>query len=180
MNDARHNDRTAIVFVVAIADNGVIGHDNAMPWHLSSDLKRFRALTHNHPVIMGRKTFASIGKPLPGRTNIVVTRDRHFRAPGVMAVTHLDVAFTLAAADAARRGVNEIMVIGGADVFAQWMERASRLEITEVHAKPEGDTFFPSFAREEWREIARTRHEAGAKDSSAYSHVTYIRAPSRC
>lgn len=164
-----------IVFIVAVADNGVIGRDNAMPWHLRSDLKRFKATTIGKPVVMGRKTFAAIGKPLPGRTNIVVTRDPGFRAPGIVVAGSLDAALAVAHGDALRRFAAEIMIIGGAEIYARLIDRAARMEITEVHAQPEGDTYFPPFHREEWREIARERHEAGIGDSAAFSHVTYRR-----
>lgn len=164
-----------IVFIVAVADNGVIGRDNAMPWHLRSDLKRFKAMTIGKPVVMGRKTFAAIGKPLSGRTNIVVTRDPGFRAPGVVAAGTLVAALAVAHGDALRRFAAEIMVIGGAEIYTRLIDRAARMEITEVHARPEGDTYFPPFRREEWRETARERHDAGAGDSAAFSYVTYRR-----
>jgi dihydrofolate reductase len=164
-----------IVFVVAIADNGVIGHANAMPWRLKSDLQRFKALTLDKPVIMGRKTFASIGRPLPGRTNIVVTRDPGFAAPGVVVAPSLEAAHAIALGDALRRGATEIAVIGGADIFAQWMDRADRLEITEVHATPVGDTRLSVIDRAVWREAARLRQTATPADSSDFTYVTYIR-----
>ncbi len=164
-----------IVFVVAVAENGVIGLDNAMPWHLRSDLKRLKAMTLGRPVIMGRKTFASIGRPLPGRTNIVVTRDKSFQAPGIVVVTSLDAALDVARGDAMRRFVTEIMVIGGAEIFAQWLTKADRLEITEVHATPEGDTFLKPVDLTEWRETARTRHSKADGDTVDFSYVTYQR-----
>jgi len=164
-----------IVFVVAIAENGVIGNGNAMPWHLGSDLKRFRALTLHHPIVMGRKTFQSIGKALPGRTNIVVSRDDQFRAEGVAAVTSLDLALTLARADCLRRDAASIMVIGGGDIFAQWLARADRIELTTVHARPEGDAFFPAFDRPEWAESAPQAFPAGPKDSAAFTCLTLRR-----
>lgn len=164
-----------IVFVVAVADNGVIGRDNAMPWHLKSDLKRFKAITQGRPVIMGRKTFASIGRPLPGRTNIVVTRDPSFQAPGIVVATSLDAAHDIARGDALRRFVTEIMVIGGAEIFAQWLKKADRLEITEVHARPEGDTYLKPVDHAEWAEIARTRHSKADGDTADFSYVTYKR-----
>jgi dihydrofolate reductase len=165
----------ALVFVVAVADNGVIGANNALPWILKSDLKRFKALTLDKPVIMGRRTFASIGRPLPGRTNIVVTRDAAFAAPGVAVAPSLEAAYAIARGDALRRGAAEIAVIGGADIFAQWMDRADRLEITEVHAAPAGDTHLPVVDRARWREVARLRQTATAADSSDFTYVTYIR-----
>jgi dihydrofolate reductase len=167
-----------IVFIVAVADNGVIGRDNAMPWHLRSDLQRFKQLTLNKPVIMGRKTYLSIGKPLPKRTNIVVTRDPDFCAAGVVVVPSLDAAHEVALGDALRRGASEIMVIGGAEIFRQWMPRATRLEITHVHAEPDGDTFF-RFEAAEWRETSRSRPVRGAEDSVDFSYATYARAALR-
>ena len=164
-----------IVFVVAVAENDVIGRDNAMPWHLKSDLRRFKAITLNRPVIMGRKTYASIGRPLPGRTNIVVTRDKAFQAPGVVVATSLDAAHDIARGDALRRFVTEIMVIGGDEIFAQWLKKADRLEITEVHDKPDGDTFLKPVDPAEWAEIARTRHSKADGDTADFSYVTYKR-----
>ncbi|MBN9601956.1 MAG: dihydrofolate reductase [Afipia felis] len=167
-----------IVFIVAVADNGVIGRDNAMPWHLRSDLQRFKQLTLNKPVIMGRKTFLSIGRPLPKRTNIVVTRDPNFRAAGAVVAPSLDAAYEIALGDILRRGVSEIMVIGGADIFQQWMPRATRLEITHVHAEPDGDTFF-RFGTAEWREASRNRPARTPEDSADFSYATYARVASR-
>ena len=164
-----------IVFVVAVAENGVIGRDNAMPWHLKSDLKRFKAITFNRPVIMGRRTFVSVGRPLPGRTNIVVTRDKKFQAPGIVVATSLEAAHDIARGDALRRLVTEIMVIGGADIFAQWLKKADRLEVTEVHDKPDGDTFLKPIDPAEWVEIARTRHSKADGDTADFSYVTYKR-----
>ncbi|UWU79307.1 dihydrofolate reductase [Bradyrhizobium huanghuaihaiense] len=168
-----------IVFVVAIAENGVIGAGNAMPWRLKSDMARFKALTIGKPVIMGRKTFESLPRrPLPGRTNIVVTRDAAYRAAGAIVTTSAADAGAVALGDALRRSVTEIAVIGGAEIFRQWLDRADRLEITEVHARPEGDTHF-DIDRAEWDEMARIRHPAGPDDSADYSYVTYRRRPPR-
>ena len=165
--------RIAIVLLAAVAENGVIGRNNALPWRQSSDLKRFKALTLGKPVVMGRKTYQSIGKPLPGRTNIVVTRDPKFAADGVLVARSVETALALAREDALQRGADEIMVIGGTEIFAQTMPLADRLEITEVHAKPAGDVFFPPIDRKHWRETARSRHPAGPKDEAAFSYVTY-------
>ena len=164
-----------IVFVVAIADNGVIGRDNALPWQLKGDLQRFKAITMAKPIVMGRKTFQSIGKPLPGRTNIVVTRDAGFAAPGIVTTPSLDAALEIARGDALRRFATEIAVIGGGDIFSQWMDRADRLEITEVHARPEGQTVFPPFDRARWVETGRERHAAAAHETADYSFVTLRR-----
>ncbi|PSO21930.1 dihydrofolate reductase [Bradyrhizobium sp. MOS003] len=164
-----------IVFVVAIAENGVIGAGNAMPWRLKSDMARFKALTIGKPVIMGRKTFESLPRrPLPGRTNIVITRDADYRANGAIVTTSAADAGAVARGDALRRSVTEIAVIGGAEIFRQWLDRADRLEITEVHARPDGDTHF-DINKAEWDEVARVRHPAGGEDSAEYSYVTYRR-----
>ncbi len=165
----------AIVLLAAVAENGVIGRDNALPWRLSTDLKRFKALTLGKPVVMGRKTYLSIGRPLPGRTNIVASRDGSFGASGVLA-GELGPALAAARGDALRRGTDEIVVIGGTDIFTQTMPLADRLEITHVHARPEGDTFFPAIDVKLWREAARSEHPAGPKDEAPFSYVTYIRA----
>ena len=163
-----------IVFVVAIAENGVIGAGNAIPWRLKSDMARFKALTIGKPVIMGRKTFESLRRPLPGRTNIVITRDTAYRAAGAVVTTSAAAAEAVALGDALRRSVTEIAVIGGAEVYRQWLDRADRLEITEVHARPEGDTQF-DVDKAGGEETTRIRHPAGPDDSADFSYVTYRR-----
>ena len=167
-----------IVFVVAVAENGVIGSRGALPWRLKSDLKRFKAMTIGRPVVMGRKTFASIGRPLPGRTNIVVTRDSSFRARGVVMTTSLADARAIARGDALRHSATEIAVIGGAEIYSQWMDVADRMEITEVHARPEGDTCFAPIDAAAWKEVSRVRHAAAGDDSADFSFVTYRRRKS--
>jgi dihydrofolate reductase len=164
-----------VVLIVAVADNGVIGSHGAIPWRLKSDMQRFKALTTGKPVVMGRKTFASIGRPLPGRTNIVVTRDASFRAAGAVVTISFADARAVAIGDALRRSADEIAVIGGAEIYAQWMACADRLEITEVHARPEGDTYFAAIDAADWEEAARVRNPAGSDDSAAFSYVTYRR-----
>ncbi|WP_031335467.1 dihydrofolate reductase [Rhodopseudomonas sp. B29] len=164
-----------IVLVVAVAENGVIGHLGAMPWRLKSDLQRFKQLTLNKPVIMGRKTWQSIGRPLPGRTNIVVTRDARFTAKGAVVANSFEAAEQVARGDALRRSISEIAVIGGSDVFAHWLPRADRLELTQVHASPQGDTCFPPLGQHDWREDARERHAAGPQDTADFTYVTYRR-----
>ena len=163
-----------IVFVVAIAENGVIGAGNGMPWRMKSDMARFKALTIGKPVIMGRKTFETLRRPLPNRTNIVITRDAAYRANGAVVTTSSAAAGDVALGDALRRSVTEIAVIGGAEIYRQWLDRADRLEITEVHARPEGDTHF-DIDKAEWDEVGRVRHPAGPDDSADYSYVTYRR-----
>ena len=167
-----------IVLIVAVADNGVIGAHGALPWRLKSDLKRFKAMTIARPVVMGRKTFASIGRPLPGRTNIVVTRDAAFRAKGAVVTNSFADARAVAQGDALRRSAGEIAVIGGAEIYAQWMDCADRLEITEVHARPEGDTRFAAIDASIWEEVAREPHPAGKDDSADFSYVAYRRRKS--
>jgi dihydrofolate reductase len=169
----------SIILVVAVAENGVIGQGGAMPWRLKSDLQRFKQLTLNKPVIMGRKTYQSIGRPLPGRTNIVVTRDPLFTAAGVIVAPSFEAAEQVASGDALRRFADEIAVIGGSEIFAHWLPRAARLELTEVHASPSGDTTFPAIDPAQWEEVARMRHPAGGQDSADVSYVTYRRCSAR-
>jgi dihydrofolate reductase len=168
--------RIAIVLLAAVADNGVIGRDNGLPFRQSSDLKRFKVLTMGKPVLMGRKTYLSIGKPLAGRTNIVMSRDPAFAPEGVVLARSLEAALNAARADAQKRGADEIMVIGGTDIFLQTMPLADRMEITHVHARPEGDTHFPPIDAAQWRAVAHSDHPAGPRDESAFSYVTYARA----
>jgi dihydrofolate reductase len=165
-----------IVFVVAIAENGVIGAGGAIPWRLKSDMQRFKALTIGKPVIMGRKTFESLRRPLSNRTNIVITRDAAYRAPGAIVTISSADAGAVARGDALRRSAAEIVVIGGAEIYRQWLDRADRLEITEVHARPDGDTHF-DIDKARWDETSRVRHPAGPDDSADYSYVTYRRRP---
>jgi dihydrofolate reductase len=141
-----------ITLVVAVAENGVIGAKGALPWHLPEDLKRFKALTLGKPTIMGRKTWDSLPKrPLPGRTNIVVTRDEGFHAEGVLVAHSVKEALTLAE----REHAPEIMVIGGAGIFASVLPLAHRIQWTEVMAQPAGDAFMPALDRAAWKEVAR-------------------------
>lgn len=162
--------RPDIVLVVARAENGVIGKDGAMPWHLSEDLRRFKRITVGKPVIMGRKTFESIGKPLPGRHNIVLTRQAGWRAEGVTVAANLAEAIAAAGLDPRARA-DAIMVIGGAEIYAQALPSATRIELTEIHAAPEGDTYFPQLDPSRWRETYREAHAAGP-DHPAFDFVT--------
>ena len=158
-----------VTLIAALGRNGVIGKDNRMPWHISEDLKRFKTLTLGHPVVMGRKTFESIGKPLPGRDNIVVTRSPAFVAPGCRVVHSLTEA--LAAAGAA----DEVFVIGGADIYALAVPMADRLQLTEVDVSTDGDTYFPEFERSAWREVSREPGSTADPDRLRYDFVTYER-----
>jgi len=164
-----------IVLVAAVGENDVIGYRGQLPWHLRSDLKRFRKLTMGKPVVMGRKTFESIGKPLDGRTNIVLTRDLALKVPGGVLATSLDAALGYAREDAKKRGVDEIMVIGGSDVFADTLPLADRLEITHVHAAPPGDAYFPPIDPTVWREVMREEHPAGPDDTAGFAVTVYLR-----
>src|SRR5207237_3668127 len=155
--------RIAIVLLAAVADNGVIGRDNTLPFRQRTDLKRFKSVTMGKPVLMGRKTYLSIGKPLPGRTNMEVSRNGGFAAPGIVVAGSLDAALTAARGDALRRGVDEVVVIGGTDLFKQSMALADRIEITHVHTRPVGDTHFPPIDAARWREQVRSEHPAGPK-----------------
>jgi dihydrofolate reductase len=168
-----------IVLVAAVAENAVIGRDKAMPWRLKSDLKHFRALTIGKPVIMGRKTFESLNGPLKDRTNLVLSRDPKFTAPSIVAARTLDHALQAARGEALRRGVCEIMVIGGSDLFSALMGAATRLEITHIHASPEGDTFFPSIDPAIWTEVARTERRQTLDDSAPFTYATYRRTTAR-
>lgn len=155
--------------IVALAENRVIGRDNALPWRLPNDLRHFKRLTSGHPIIMGRKNYESIGRPLPERTNIVVTRKSGYVAPGCVVVHSIEAALDAAGA------ATEIFVIGGAELYAQTLARAQRLYVTWVHADVEGATLFPEVDWSEWQELHRERHEADAAHAYAYSFVTLER-----
>jgi dihydrofolate reductase len=164
-----------LVLVAAVADNGVIGRGGALPWRLKTDMRHFRRLTIGHPVVMGRKTFLSLGRRLAGRTNIVVSRDPAFTAAGAVVAKSLDAALETARGDALRRGIGDAMVIGGGDLFAELIDRAGRLEITLVHARPPGDAVFPPIDPAQWRETARHEHAAGPEDDAPFATLTFKR-----
>lgn len=165
-----------IVLVAAVAENGVIGRAGALPWRIKSEMQRFRALTWGKPVVVGRKTYLSFSKtPLPGRTNIVVTRSHDFAAPGAIVAPTLATALEVARGDALRRGADAIMVVGGAEIYAQAMPLADRLEITHVHARPEGDTAFAPIDPALWHAAQRSFHPPGPGDDAGYEAVTYMR-----
>jgi dihydrofolate reductase len=165
----------AIALIAAVGENGVIGRAGGMPWTLKSELRQFRAATLGKPVVMGRKTYLAIGKPLDKRTNIVVSRDPSFAAPGILVVRDLEAALDAARGDALRRGAGEIAVIGGADIYRQLMPRADRLVITRVHMKPKGDTVFPPIDPSVWREVERRECQPEAGDDAPFTIVTYER-----
>ncbi len=164
-----------ISLIVAVAENGIIGRDGGLPWRLSSDLKTFRRLTMGKPMIMGRRTFASLGKPLDGRDNLVVTRDAGFASPGVEVFPALEPAIERARTLANERGTDEIMMIGGADIYRQVLDTADRIYWTRVEASPDGDTVFPDFDRSRWRETAREVIPQGPKDDCAAVLITLDR-----
>lgn len=162
--------------VVAVAENGVIGLGNSLPWHISSDLRRFRTLTLGKPLIMGRKTFASLGRVLPGRETIVVTRDCAFVAPpGVLVATDIEAALTLGRERAQALSAAEIILAGGGEIFAALMDRLDRLYVTFVALSPPGDAFFPPVDWSKWEEVRREEHSQRAGDDAAFAFVDYIR-----
>jgi dihydrofolate reductase len=165
-----------LIILAAVAENGVIGRGSALPWRLKSDLMHFRALTMSKPVVLGRKTYQSIGRPLPGRTTIVVSRDASFNAPGVVVAPSLHAALQTARGDALRRKADAIFIAGGADIYTQALPLASQLVITEVHKPADGETRFPAIDAKQWRETARSEHKPGPQDEAAFAFVTYERA----
>ncbi len=160
-------DRPEIVLVVAVADNGVIGHDGAMPWHISADFRRLKALTMGKPLVMGRKTFDSLPGILPGRRHIVITRDPDWQADGAERAGSLAEALTMANAP-------HIVIFGGAQIYAEALPLAGRIELTEIHAAPAGDTHFPTFERSEWAETFREPHPPEGKNPG-FDFVTLLR-----
>jgi len=161
--------KPGITVIAAVARNNVIGRDNAMPWRLPEDLKRFKALTLGHPIVMGRKTWESLGRPLPGRTNIVVTHNPAFVAEGAMPVATLEAAL----AAAATTGTDQIFIIGGAEIYRQALPLADRMQLTEIDCEFAGDAFFPSWQAAAWQEAQREPHHAEA--GFEYAFVTYLR-----
>jgi dihydrofolate reductase len=164
-----------ILLIAAVAENGVIGRGNALPWRLKSDMQHFRALTMGKPVVMGRKTFLSIGRPLAGRTTVVVSRDGSFMAQGAVVAPSLEFALAVARGDASRRNADAVIVAGGADIYLQAMPLASRLAITEVRKRVEGDAVFPAIDPKVWRETARSEHQPAVDDEAPFAFVSYER-----
>lgn len=162
--------RARISIVAALARNRAIGRDNTMPWRLPEDLKRFKRLTMGHAVIMGRKTFESIGSPLPGRSNIVITRSRDWSPSGCVVVHSLEAALTASGES------REAFVIGGAQIYALAIPYTQHLYMTEIERDFEGDTFFPEIDRSHWREVSRERRVSGGADAFDYAFVEYERA----
>jgi dihydrofolate reductase len=167
--------KPAIVLVAAQAKNRVIGDDNRLIWRLKSDLKHFRALTMGHPVIVGRKTFESIGKPLPGRRMIVLTRDPAFAVEGVRVAHDIAEALAIGAEEAATLGVPAIFVAGGGEIYRLFLERADRLEITEVDLEPAGDATFPVIEPALWRVAKEQSFTKSADDEADFRFRSYVR-----
>ena len=164
-----------VTLVAAVARNGVIGADNQLIWKISSDMKRFRALTWGKPLIMGRKNFESIGRPLPGRETVIVTRNADFAAAGARVARDIDAALSLADAIAREMGADEIIVAGGGEIYRQTIGRADRLFITEVDLAPEGDVVFPAIDPTLWREAKRERGARTDRDEADFAYVDYVR-----
>lgn len=160
--------------IAALAQNRVIGLDNKMPWHLPADLKHFKAMTLGKPIIMGRKTWDSLGRPLPGRLNLVVSRQPDLQLDGAETFTSLDDALRRAEQWTREQGVDELMLIGGAQLYAQGMGRAQRLYLTRIDANPEGDAFFPAFEEAEWQRTDCQAH-AAVGEAPAHSFETWQR-----
>ena len=158
-----------ISIIAAMARNRVIGINHTLPWHLSADLKRFKALTMGHCIIMGRKTYESIGKPLPGRTSVIVTRQPGYQVPGTIVTGSVDEALQ------ACGGYAESFVIGGAELYRQTLEHCQRMYITEIQRDFDGDAFFPEFSRDEWRETSREKHRLDGEDGLEYHFVVLER-----
>jgi len=167
--------RPLVSLIAAVARNGIIGGGNQLLWRLSSDLKRFKALTMGKPLVMGRKTFQSIGAPLPGRETIVVTRDPAWSHPGVAVAHNVERALEIARAMARASGAPEIVIAGGGEIYAQTIGLAKRLYITEVDLSPDGDIRFPQIDRERWRETKREPGVRGPRDEADFVFVDYVR-----
>jgi dihydrofolate reductase len=166
----------AVVLVAAMGENGVIGRANSIPWRLKSDLQHFRAITWGKPIVMGRKTFEAIKRPLPGRTTIVVSGDPRFQARGGVVAPNLDRALALARADARRRGVLTMAIIGGAQIYAQTLPFADEIALTLVHCRPDGDAMFPPLVPALWREVERLERSAGPGDDAPFTLIRLTRS----
>jgi dihydrofolate reductase len=165
-----------MTILVAVAENGAIGKDNRLLWHLPEDLKRFKRLTTGNVVVMGRKTYESIGKPLPNRVNVVVSRNPHFRAEGCQVVSSLDEALSWSNA---QHPASSVFLIGGAELYRLGLPLCDRIELTEVHAAPEGDAFFEfdreALLRSAWQEVSREPHPADERHAYAFDFVTLVK-----
>jgi dihydrofolate reductase len=180
LSDRPPAQEPVIALVVAMGENRAIGRGGDLPWHLRSDMRFFRKVTMGKPVLMGRRTFKSLPRVLDGRLNVVLSRDNGFVAPDAVMAGSLEEGLQAARASAARTGAGEIMIIGGEDVFREVLPQVGRIYLTEVHASPEADTWFPELEEGAWREVFREKHEAGPKDDHDFSFVVLERvaAPS--
>jgi len=160
-----------ISIIAAMAANRAIGLENRLPWNLPDDLKRFKALTMNHHIVMGRKTYDSIGKPLPGRNTVIVTRNVDYAVPGCIAVNSIDAALTVSYGD------EEVFFVGGADLYRQALDIANRIYLTEIQRVFDGDAFFPEFDPNQWSETSRERHRTEGDNGFEYHYVIYDRKP---
>ncbi|MFL6798232.1 MAG: dihydrofolate reductase [Xanthobacteraceae bacterium] len=168
----------AIVLVAAVADNGIIGQGGSLPWRVKSEMQHFRRVTIGKPVVMGRKTFLSLPKPLAARTNIVISRSASFTAAGAVVASTVAAALAVARGDALRRGVDEIAVIGGAEIYRLTLPIADKLLISWIHAEPSGDTSFPPFDQAMWKETQRNDFAAAPGDDASFSVALYERGAS--
>ena len=162
-----------LALIAAYAQNNVVGIDNKLPWHLPEDLKYFKRITTGKAIIMGRKTYESIGRPLPNRTNIVITRNSEFTAPGIEVVTSLDAAIELAQSINEINGTDETMVIGGAQIYAESLPKADRLYLTHVHADVKGDAYFPDVDLSQWKQVGCEDYQADESNPYDYSFAVY-------
>ena len=166
----KQNKSQTLSMIVAMGQNRMVGKDNKMPWHLPDDLKYFKSKTLNKPVIMGRKTFESIGsKPLPNRPNLIISRNEAFQAEGAIVFNSVEAALAELADYA------EVMIMGGAQIYAQWIDQVDQLYITEVKASPQGDVFFPAIDHQAWMEVSREPHPADERHAFAFDFVVYKR-----
>lgn len=167
-----NQNKPVLSAIAAASENRVIGMNNRMPWHMPADLKHFKDVTTGSPVLMGRKTYESIGKPLPNRTNIIMTRDANYPAPeDCIVVTNIETALSMAN----ELSKDEIFIIGGAAIYQQLLPKVQRIYLTEIHHQFEGDAFFPELSKSEWKEISRERHHADDKNKYDYSFVVLER-----
>lgn len=156
--------------IVAMAENGVIGCNNTLPWHLPEDLRYFKKVTMGKPIIMGRKTFDSIGRALPGRTNIVISRQADLVLPdGVLQASSIEAAVAIAESVCVKTNIDELMVIGGEEIYRLFMPMATRLYLTKVHAKVDGDAFFSAYKKDEWKLLSQQDYQASENNPYAYS-----------
>lgn len=176
MSPARGGAKPPVIaLVVAMGENRAIGKGGQLPWRLSTDLKQFRKITLGHPIVMGRRTFESFGRVLDQRVNIILTRDHDYKVPGAVVVHSLEDGLKRARQEAEQAGVNQIMIIGGEDVFREVLPQADRIYLTGIHAAPDADTWFPGLDHGAWREVSREAHPAGPKDDHAFSFVVLDR-----